>query len=625
MPTTSIPSRAKSAVLALALLVLSATAALAGPAGVIKYEVSVASLKERRFRVAITVPMKPDGKAKENNVSLAIPAWSPGYYQILSYQKDIAGFRAVDDQGKSLKIANPDERTWTVMGAKGAIHATYDVIAKDAGFGFFGSHLDDKTGYINGASALMYVVDGKQLPATLRFHLPKGWNLATALDPDSSATPDAPSFRATGYDELIDCPVQMGLFDTLQFDVLGTPFTAALVGGEKVDKPGMTDVLMRVSEAAMKVFGYAPFKRYLYIIHFSMGNFGGGLEHRSSTVLNVWKSLGENPSTISDLAAHEFFHAWNVKRLHPAVLGPFDYARKVRTSALWFAEGVTDYYANVLPVVAGLKTESEFREEMAARIRQLQKNDARLRISVEEASQKAWEGGSMGYGGLSYYLKGSLLGFLLDIKIRAATDNAKSLDDVMRLLDERYGKKGVGYEEDALLKAVNEVSGQDLADFYNRYVRGTDEIPWNSILREAGLVYEEGANKVPYLGVATETAKNLVTVEKVMPDTAADKAGLKAADRIVMLNGSRVAPDGFQAALAKMRPGQKITLGVRRGDTALNVPVTLGEREEPYLRLRPLEDAGPAAKRVQAGLLRESAAAASAPQGGASDSRRSGE
>jgi predicted metalloprotease with PDZ domain len=611
-------SRVTRATFALAILAVStlSSAAFAGPTGTIKYEVSVASLKERKFRVAITIPMTPDGKQKENNVSLSIPAWSPGYYQILSYQKDITGFRAVDDQGKSLKVANPDERTWSVMGAKGAIHATYDVAAKDAGFGFFGSHLDDKTGYINGASALMYAVDGKQRPATVRFHLPKGWKLVTALDPDSATTADSPVFRAGGYDELIDCPVQMGQFDVLPFDVMGTPFSAALVGAGKVDKASMTDVLRRVSEAAVKVFGYAPFKRYVYMIHFSMGSFGGGLEHRSSTVLNVWKTIGENPSSISDLAAHEFFHAWNVKRLHPAVLGPFDYTQKVRTSALWFAEGVTDYYANILPVVAGLKTESEFREKMAGRIRQLQKNDARLRISAEEASQKAWEGGSMGYGGLSYYLKGSLLGLLLDVKIRAATDNAKSLDDVMRLLDERYGKKGIGYEEDALLKAVNEVSGHDLTDFYNRYVRNTDEIPWNSILREAGLVYEEGSNKVPYLGVATELAKDAVSIEKVMADSAAEKAGLKAADKIVTLNGARISPDAFQASLVKMRVGQKITLGVRRGDVALTVPVTLGERQEPYLRLRPLDDASPSAQRVRAGLLRESVAAVAVPQAG---------
>jgi len=600
---------ARRALISILLLAICVMPALAGPAGPIRYEVSVASVPEHRFRVAITVPASAGGKV--NNISLAIPAWSPGYYQILSFQKDVKGFKAVDDRGATLKVTQPDERTWVVMGGRGAIHATYDIVAKDAGFGFFGSHLDDKTGYINGASALMYVVDGKQLSTVIRYHLPKGWQLATPLDPaDGGANGD--TFTAANYDELIDCPVQMGQFDRLDFNVKSTTFSAVLVGAEKPDRQGLTDVLQRVSEAGVNLFGYAPFKRYIYFIHCSPGDFGGGLEHHNSTVLNVWKSLVERPHDMSDLAAHEYFHAWNVKRLHPAVLGPFDYTQKVRTSALWFAEGVTDYYANVLPRLAGLSTESDFRNEMASRIQQLQKNDARLRISAEEASRKAWEGGSMGYGGLSYYLKGSLLGLALDVEIRAATDNAKSLDDVMRLLDERYGKRGVGYEEEGLLKAINEVSGKDLSDFYNRYVRGTDEIPWNTILRDAGLVYEDGANKVAYLGVTTDVEKNQVAITKVIGDTAADRAGLKGADRIVTINGSRVAADAFQSAISKLRPGQKIMLGVRRGDVAVDVPVTLGERDDHYLRLRELDNADEKAKRVRAGLLRATGSVAAA-------------
>jgi len=590
---------------ALLFLVL-APSAFAAPTGTIRYEVSIPSVSERKFRIAITVPMKPTrGEPKESNVSLSIPAWSPGYYQILNFQKDVSGFTAVDDKGKTLKVTNPDERTWTVLGGQGAIHATYEVTAKDAGFGFFGSHIDEKTGYINGASALMYVVNGKTLPVSITYRLPRDWKLASTLDPDDQRSVGGQSFKAGDYDELIDCPAQMGQFERLDFTVKGTPFSAVLVGADKVDKPVMTDVLSRVSEAGVGVFGYAPFKRYTYFIHFAMGNFGGGLEHHNSTVLNVGKEIGADPHNLTDLAAHEFFHAWNVKRLRPAVLGPFDYTQKVRTGALWFAEGVTDYYANVLPRMAGFTKESDFRAEMANRIRQLQHNESRLRISVEEASQKSWEGGSFGFGGLSYYLKGSLIGLLLDVKIRVATDNAKSLDDVMRLLDERYGKKGVGYEENALLNAVNEVSGEDLSDFYNRYIRGTDEIPWNSILRTAGLTYEEGSNKVAFLGVSTEPVKSFLVIRNVVKDSAAEKAGLKESDKIVTMNGSRVDAATFQDSIQKFKPGQKITMGVRRGETVIDFSLALGERDDRYLRLRPLDDADDKAKRIRSGLLRE--------------------
>ncbi len=600
---------ARRALILFTLMAAGLPRAIAAPVGPVRYEVSVAGLAERKFRVAITVPIKQttneSSEPKESSVSFAIPAWSPGYYQILNFQKDISNFRAVDDKGKTLKVTRPEERTWAVMGVQGAIHATYDVSAKDAGFGFFASHLDDKTGYINGASALMYVVGGKQLSATIAYRVPTDWKLATSLDPDDKTAEPGNAFKAADYDELIDCPAQMGKFERLDFTVKSTRFSAVVVGADKVDEAAMTDVLSRISEAGINVFGYPPFKRYIYFIHCSMGSFGGGLEHRNSTVLNVWKAVAEDPRSITDLAAHEFFHAWNVKRLHPAVLGPFDYTQKVRTGALWFAEGVTDYYANVLPLMAGFTKESEFRGEMANRIRQLQHTDARLRISAEEASQKSWEGGSMGFGGLSYYLKGSLIGLLLDVKIRSATDNAKNLDDVMRLLDERYGKMNTGYEEDALLKAVNEMSGQDMSDFYNRYVRGTEEIPWNMFLRDAGLVYEEGANKIAFLGVSTEPSKNLLVVRQVVSDSAAAKAGVKESDKIVTINGARVKPAEFQGSVAKLKPGQKLTLGIRRGDSALELPVTLGEREGHYVRLRPLEDADEKAKRVRSGLMRE--------------------
>jgi predicted metalloprotease with PDZ domain len=242
---------------------------------------------------------------------------------------------------------------------------------------------------------------------------------------------------------------------------------------------------------------------------------------------------------------------------------------------------------------------------MAGRINQLQHNAARLKVSAEEASQKAWEGFSMGYGGLSYYLKGSLLGLVFDVKIRAATDNAKSLDDVMRLLDAQYGKPGKGYEEDGLLKAINEVSGKDFTDAYYRYVRSTEEIPWNDILKDAGLKYEEGMEKIPYLGVQLRTnTGSTVIIDKVQEETSASSAGLQDGDRIITVNGARITPDTFSPALGKLRVGQHFLIGIRRGDKGVDVPITLGSREVRYIRLAPIPDADAREQKIRAGLLR---------------------
>jgi predicted metalloprotease with PDZ domain len=592
-------TRTRRILAAVWLLLLLVPVTRAWAAGTVRYDLSVADLADRRFRVEVTFNA---GDAK--SMLFAIPAWTPGYYQILNFQKDILNFRAVDGDGRPLPITRPDERTWQVeLPSPGLVRASYEVSARDAGFGFFGSQLDaeSRTGYINGASALMYVVGGKKMPATLALHLPEGWKVSTPLDPAGEPN----QFRAANYDELIDCPVQMGDFERLDFDVKGTSFAAVLVGARNPDRSAMTEMLKSVSAAALDLFGYAPFKRYHYIFHFRQGSFSGGLEHRNSTVLNVSPGSAAEPRGMAELVAHEYFHAWNVKRLRPAVLGPFDYTQRVRTGALWFSEGVTDYYALVLPRMAGLLSEEGFLQGLAGTLRNMQRNEARKKVSAEEASMKAWEGGSMGFGGLSYYDKGRLLGFLFDIKIRAATDGAKSLDDVMRLLDERYGRYDRGFEEDAILRAVNEVSGRDLTDFYNRFVRTTEEIPWNEILREAGLTYQEGTSKSPYLGISTPRAtKGKVLVEMVVPDSAASAAGLKAGDEIVTLNATRVTLDGWQAAIGKLRPEQRITLGVRRDGDAMEIKAVVGERQDRYFRIVPVEGVDQRVARIRAGLLR---------------------
>jgi predicted metalloprotease with PDZ domain len=589
---------ARSALAIVWLLLLLVPTARAALTGTVKYSVSVADLEDKRFRIAVTVEAG-DSQA----VRFAIPAWTPGYYQILNFHKDITNVRAADSRGRVLSVTQPDERSWQIdRTSTGPVTLTYEVSARDAGFGFFGSQLEavSRTGYINGASALMYVVGGKELPATVAVRLPEGWEVSTSLDP--AGQPNA--FKAANYDELIDCPIQMGAFERLDFDVKGTPFAAILVGAKNPDRSSITEMLKGVSASALDLIGSAPFKRYHYIFHFRQGSFSGGLEHRNSTVLNVSPGSAAQPRSLTELVAHEYFHAWNVKRIRPAVLGPFDYTQKVRTGALWFSEGVTDYYALVLPRMAGLLSEEGFLQGIAGTLRGMQRNEARKKISAEEASMKAWEGGSMGFGGLSYYDKGRLLGFLFDIKIRAATDGAKSLDDVMRLLDDRYGRYDRGFEEDGILRAINDVSGKDLTEFYARYVRTTEEIPWNDMLREVGLVYQEGDNKSPYLGISTPRTKGNVLVEMVVPDSAAATAGLKAGDEILSLNGATVSAEGWSAALRKLRPGQKITMGIRRGGNPLELQATVGEKQESYHRIVPIEGVDERVGRIRSGLLR---------------------
>ena len=569
--------------------------AAAAPQGTVQYKVSIPRPEQKRLQVAITVD-----PGEDRTVSFQIPTWPPGYYQILNFEKSIVNFRAFDGSGRELDVSSPDPNTWHVTTSSGTVTASYEVKAEDAGFGFFGSHVDSLTGYFNGPSALMYVVDGKQLPATLKLEIPAKWKVACSLDSNGEN-----GFRAADYDELIDSPVQMGMMDRHDFTVKGIPFAAIIVGESNVDRAALLNTLKRVSAAGIDIFGHAPFKRYHYIIHMDTGNFGGGIEHRNSTVLNVWGMVTRQPHPWAALSAHEFFHAYNVKRIRPAVLGPFDYVNKVRTSSLWFAEGVTEYYAQVLLRKSGITSAAQFLGWMSNEISTLQSTGARLKISAEEASLKAWEGGSVGFGGLNYYLKGSLLGLLFDIKIRHATDNAKNLDDAMQLLDERYGKMNIGYPEDAILKAINEAAGLDLSKDYERYVRGVEEIPWSSILRLAGLRFAHADEKQAFFGISTTRGEgDGILVEEIVEETPAASSRLKIGDIITSLNGVRVRFDTWHANLEKLRPGQRVAVGVRRGSRAVKISVTVGTRPVPRSQILPDIKADARARRVRDGLLR---------------------
>lgn len=580
--------------LLVAFLFSRADASWSAPRGVAAYTVSVTPGIHK-----LHVQLLADA-GNDRTLKVSIPVWTPGYYQILNFQNDLSNLHAFDAGNHELAVKRSDDHSWDITRGEGTVRLEYDTAAEDAGFGFFRSHVDDNTAYVNGASALVYLVEGKQLPASLKLKLPQGWKSACPADP---AGEDC--YRARGYDELIDSPVQMGKFDRLDFTAKGIPFSAVLVGDYKGDRKTLTDTLTRVSEAGLGIFPLQPFRRYMFLFHFAVGSFSGGLEHHNSTVLNV-PAVSQNSHPYAELVAHEFFHAWNVKRLHPEVLGPFDYTKKVRTGALWFAEGVTDYYACILPRIAGITSESGFLESMAGRISELQATPARLTVSAEEASRKAWEGGSMGFGGLSYYTKGALLGLLFDIRIRAESKNARSLDDVMRRLDEKFGSKGLGYDEDAILRTINEVAGADLTPLYDLLVRRPEEIPWNDILGEAGLRYERPTESTPFLGVEIgRGADQAVRIATIVPGTAADSAGLRAKDEILTVDGASVNADSFHASIAGLKAGRKTLLGIRRGEKKLAVTVTLGSRESQSPRIVRVDDASPLARLIRDGLLRK--------------------
>ncbi|MBS1718969.1 MAG: M61 family metallopeptidase [Armatimonadetes bacterium] len=434
-------------------------------------------------------------KAGEKPV-FQLPTWCPGFYFLIKYEDKVSDFAATAADGSKLSFEK-GKSEWTVKNpGKGAVTVKYRVKGDDAGLGFFGTNVRDDKAFVNGPSAFMYVAGRKEEKTELQVSLPKGWDIATGSESKDGV------YTASGYDELADHPIQMGAFERRQFKVEGIPFEAIWVATNNTFNPDLdaeTEILRKVSIPAIKLFGSAPFKHYTYIFHLAIGNFGGGLEHRASTVIAIPNSrqLG-----LDDLAAHEYFHAWNVKQIRPANLGPFDYMNITRTANLWFSEGVTDYYAKMTTYRSGCQEKAWLFRELSGQVQEIQGARGRLGITLADVSRRAWENGGFGVNGVSYYTKGLLVGWIFDAVIRSETKGKKSLDDVMRLLYKKYALPKPGFAEDGLMLAISEVAGKDLSALYQRMVNSTQELPYD-LLNWIGLNVDANGN-VGELGRPTD-------------------------------------------------------------------------------------------------------------------------
>ncbi|MCW3053013.1 MAG: hypothetical protein JWN14_2183 [Chthonomonadales bacterium] len=560
------------------------------------YRLSIPGAALHRLHFQIIDDMPPGEK-----VEFAIPAWSPGYYQILHYEADIEHVRAKDGNGRLLAVTHPSPRVWAIEPSPAAAVPTrivvdYDVYAHDAGLGFFGSNLDGtaKLGYINGASAFLYEVGKTQHPVRLEATLPTGWKLATPLTP--IATPPATihtvaagqegeltrRFEAESYDALIDCPLQFGQFTSTEFVSDGATFQCVCVGSADWDKARVNTVLGKIVHAGIQVFGKPAFARYVFFYHIGGKGFEGGLEHRNSTVIHLSEALKDGKSEeFQTVTAHEFFHAWNVKRLRPTGLGPFDYTQPVRTASLWWAEGVTDYYADLIVYRAGLRDKSWLLKDLAERMEELDNNPARLRVTLEDASRKAWEGKSDGFDGLSYYLKGSLVGLYFDLRLRALSEGSHSLDDVMRLLDTEFGSKNKAYPEPALLTGLESLSHRDFHSEYADLLTTSKEIDWNAALEPVGLTLHRDANS--FLGVQLHAAKgDGILIDAIETGSAANRCGVQAGDTLLEIDGEAISFGSFKEQFGHLAPRTPIQLTVLRNGKQIKLSGDSGVRYSHY-------------------------------------------
>ncbi|MEZ4451375.1 MAG: PDZ domain-containing protein [Nannocystaceae bacterium] len=580
--------RAPLALLTLALAVGAPTPVEAAPAPAatkpakladFAYRVSMQRPERHEFQVEIAV-----SDVDQKTVDLQIPRWNPGHYNRTDAQRNIRAVVAKGKGGKALPVEKIDAITWRVHSGGEAFRLSYRVF-RGRYDGITGAYLDDAFGFFNGAHILMYVVGQKDRACELKVDPLPGASVITGLPRGKSSG----TYHADDYDDLIDAPVHVGKVDLLRFDVKKVPFRVALEGIGAYDKKKLTADITKIAEAAFGVFGgppdAVPFKDYTFIVHLLPGGHGG-LEHGNSTALGVDPFAFGDPKSyqkVLGLVAHEFFHLWNVKRIRPAVLGPFAYDREVHTGMLWFSEGVTSYYSWLLLARAGLTTEEETLEKLASVIKRVQEQPGRKLITVEQASWETWtKPDDLQNGYIDYYAKGMLIGLVLDLELRRLTAGQSSLDTVFRELWARFRESGRGVAPSELEQIVLRQGGlmggagtETMKKLYAEYVHGLVELDYNAHLAAAGYaltttVDEPGGD----LGWTIDARDGGVVVTQIVEGSAADKGGLSIGDRVIALDGLSVDLGLARRQVLAMAPKTTHTVTVIRNHRVLERKVT---------------------------------------------------
>ncbi len=523
---------------------------------------------------------------------LKMPVWTPGSYLVREFARHVQDFAVRDAGGRALTWQKINKNTWQID-SKGVkeIVASYRVYSNELTVRT--NELNDEHAFWNNTALLMFPAGQLKAPSTVTVKPYGNWKIATGLP---HVAGQSNSFRAPNFDVLYDSPFEVSDFREIKFDVRGKPHRLVVTGEGNYDLEKIAADTAKIAEEGYKIFGEFPFDDYLFILNLRGG---GGLEHLNSTALQ-WNRFGFKPQTRYNaflaLVAHEYFHLWNVKRIRPDALGPFDYENENYTKLLWVAEGTTAYFEGVMLRRAGLITDKEVLDAKATMITQLQNRPGRFETSLEEASFDAWikyyrQDENSVNNQISYYDKGEIVNMMLDVTIRTASGGAKSLDDVMRYLYNEFYKKNRNYTPEDFQKAAELAAGKSLNEFFSKYVRGEAEIDFNGILNGIGLQLAEGksGSTQAYIGADLTEENNRLTIRAIPNDSPAFEQGLNTGDQIVAVDGYRASNSFLQTYIAERKPNDTVRLTIFRFDKLRDVTFKLGANTRAAFSFRPVE------------------------------------
>jgi predicted metalloprotease with PDZ domain len=581
----------------------------------ISYRVAMSEPQSHEFEIEMTVPALPERATAD----IVFPAWAPGSYMVRDFARHVFQLAIDDGRGRAVACERIDKQRWRVASGGRAFRVRYRVFAFEVSVRT--SFLDDSHGYWNGTSVFFFVDGELARPCRVTVVPPAGagWRVATALAPVAGRRD---TYQADDFDDLVDAPFEVGTHELHEFRVDGTRFELALYGRCNADRGRLVDILRRIAGATGKLFGGFPFRRYLFVVH-ALPVATGGLEHRASVTMDIAGLSFEDQAgyvRFADLAAHEFFHAWNVKRLRDAAIDRFDYTRENYTRMLWMFEGFTDYMAHVIMLRAGVTTERDFLRMINDDWPRYATRPGRNQTPLDELSFEAWikqykPAESFINRAVSYYEKGLWTGMALDLELRLATGGRRGLPEMFRRLWNRYRRRPRPITEADVRDAAAATGGRRYDAFFASYVHGTRELPLPALWRRAGLAVTARApwdesDRPPadrdgvrarraraWTGVALQPDRTVV--RNVVPGSPAWKAGLTFGDEIVAVAGARVAAATFDKRIADHAPGARVRIAFFRRELLQEATLVLAQSPDRKLVVAADPAASAAARAVR--------------------------
>lgn len=544
----------------------------------------------------------PDGQI------ISLPNWIPGSYMIRDFAKHLIGMKATTLSGEGLSLTSLNKSQWKIAPSAQAIRLSYQVYAWD--LSVRGAHFDQTHGFFNGTSCFVMVEGQRDQAVSLDiqstdFTDNQAWLVATSLKPLNTDPSGFGLYQAQDYDELIDHPVEMGSFTQAEFFASGIKHRVVLTGKHNCDLERLCADLTKICSSQLEFFGQpAPFDEYLFMV-MVVGDGYGGLEHRASTALVCSRDVLPYPGmgTANDsylefleLCSHEYFHSWNVKRIMPAQFQTPDLSQPAYTEQLWWFEGATSVYDLQFLLRAGMIDQSKYLNTLAQQMTRVYRMPGRFKQSVSESSIHSWtkfyqQDENAPNAIISYYTKGALIALGLDFEIRKATQNQKTLDDLLLYLWQHYGSVKLGLKEGEIETIASSLAGKDLGTYFDRYLRGTEDLPFDDWFAEWGISFQQrpatSANDLggrstqdqAYLNIGANllnTEHQTLKVTHVWQQRPAHQAGLSANDEIIAINGIKIiSTTQLDSLLSRAQIGDQWLCHAFRRDELMTFTLTL--------------------------------------------------